>query len=209
MKKTFFLLLFAMISISYYAQKPDFKTPYESNPYLTEGILEAVSYSRTRMTPIKESAPESCLEIPKPFGIMGLYENGKNYFWETAKMVSLLSNISIEEQKESPNNQILAFAIAYNNLMKSICDSVDQKNDEEKIYSVLKQLSEIPETNKANFFAQDAQVYEILSLLNKASFCKKHNIQNHKYDLTIIFKENLKKYAFLKKEYSIMKNNPI
>ena len=74
-----------MIGINSFAQKPDFKTPYNSNPYLTDGILEAVSYSRTRMTPINESTPESCLEIPKPFGIMGLYENGKNYFWETAK----------------------------------------------------------------------------------------------------------------------------
>ena len=191
MKRSFFLLLFAMISISYSAQKPDFKTPYKSNPYLTEGILEAVSYSKTRMTPIEDNAPESCLEMPKPFGIMGLYENGKKYFWETAKMVSLLSNISIEEQKKSSNNQILAYAIAYNNLMKSICDSVDQRHDVEKIHSVLKQLSEIPETNKANFFAQDAQIYEILSLLSKTSFCLKFKIENHKYDLKIIFKENL------------------
>jgi hypothetical protein len=74
--------------------------------------------------------------------------------------------------------------------MKSICDSVDQRHDVEKIHSVLKQLSEIPETNKANFFAQDAQVYEILSLLSKTSFCSKFKIENHKYDLRIIFKEN-------------------
>ncbi len=191
MKKTFLLVLISLFSINSFTQKPDFKKPYDSNPYLTDGILEAVSYSRTRMTPINESSPESCLEIPKPFGIMGLYENGKNYFWETAKMVSLLSNISVEEQKKSSNKQILAFAIAYNNLMKSICDSVEEKHDEQKIYSVLKQLSEIPETNKANFFAQDAQVYEILTLLSKPSFCSKFKIENHKYDLSIIFKDNL------------------
>ena len=85
---------------------------------------------------------------------------------------------SIEQQKKSPNNQILAFAIAYNNLMKSICDSVEERHDEEKIYSVLKQLSEIPEINKANFFAQDAQVYEILTLLSKPSFCSKFKLDS-------------------------------
>ncbi|MDG1841695.1 MAG: N-acetylmuramoyl-L-alanine amidase [Crocinitomicaceae bacterium] len=186
--KLLFLLIF--ISSTTFSQSTSFSKAYLENPYVTDGILETVSYTRTRMMEIDKTSPNSCMGTPTPYGIMGLHENGKNYFWENGKIVAYLSGISIFEQKQSIDKQILSYAIAYNSLMQSICDSVDERNNPLKIYAVLKQLSEIPETGMVNKFAIDAQIFEILTLLNSTEFCSKYKLIPFNFNLRVVFNEN-------------------
>ena len=190
MKKNL-LFLFIFISCSTFSQSSSFAKAYLENPYVTDGILETVSYTRTRMVEIDKKAPNSCMGTPTPYGIMGLHENGKNYFWENGKIVAYISGISISEQKKSIDKQILSYAIAYNSLMQSICDSVDERNNPLKIYTVLKQLSEIPETGMANKFALDAQIFEILTLLNSTKFCSKYKLIPFNFNLRDVFNDNI------------------
>ena len=195
MKKNLLFLL-TFISCSTFSQSSSFSKAYLENPYVTDGILETVSYTRTRMVEIDKKAPNSCMGMPTPYGIMGLHENGKKYFWENGKIVAYISGISIAEQKTSIDKQILSYAIAYNSLMQSICDSVDERNNPLKIYTVLKQLSEIPETGMANKFAIDAQIFEILTLLSSTKFCSKYKLIPFNFNLREVFNYYLIIYHF-------------
>ncbi len=190
MKNIFFPLILFFIFTPLYSQNLNFSEAYKNNPYVSDGILESVAHSRSRMTPIAKTNQNSCMGTPVPYGIMGLYEDGKDYFWENGKMVAYLSGISVNEQRTSVEKQISSYAIAYNSLMKIICDSVSQKNNPIKIQSVLKQLSEIPDNGIVNLYALDAQIYEILNFLQNPEFCKKHKLEPHKYDLYEVFKQN-------------------
>ncbi|MEZ4938958.1 MAG: hypothetical protein R2799_15320, partial [Crocinitomicaceae bacterium] len=79
------LFLFGQINFSsYYTQHT-----------LPEGILEAYSWAHTHMQNIDDSYLESCSGMPLPYGVMGLFDNGKNYFIENASLVETLSGISI------------------------------------------------------------------------------------------------------------------
>ena len=80
------------------------------------GLLEAVAWNNTHMVHL-QNAPESCSGLPRAFGIMGLHDDGKNYFIENGALVATLSGISIDEQKLSANNQINAYAQAFDYLM--------------------------------------------------------------------------------------------
>ena len=76
---------------------------------------------------------------PTPYGIMGLHENGKNYFLGKRKNCHQHKwEYLFQQKKNHIDKQILSYAIAYNSLMQSICDSVDERNNPLKIYTVLK-----------------------------------------------------------------------
>ncbi len=184
-------LLFSQVALLP-KQQVNFNSAYLQAPKVPKGVLEAVAWSNTRMTHLI-SEEVSCSGMPSAFGIMGLFDDGKGYFKENAKLVALLSGISVSEQKQSPNQQILAYAKALNILIE-----LKQNNDPSKprdlhLKESLLQLSEIPDSGKVNLLARDMQLYQIFRFLNDSQKAVQYDFPVHSFDLELIFgKNNLK-----------------
>lgn len=186
MKGLFLLLLAFYISAGASAQI-NFSSAYEQHPTLPKGILEAVSFTQTRMAVINDQTMSSCSGMPLPYGIMGLFENGNDYFVENGRLVESLSAISIEDQKSNPQNQVMAYAKAFVVLLENEMINENNSTLGRKIYSVLTQLSEIPDSGIVNLFARDAQVFEIFRFLNDQEKAIEFNFTVHSFDLRQIF----------------------
>ena len=59
-----------------------FNAAYLQLSEVPRGTLEAVSFTNTRMVEIKSTDVNSCSGLPLPYGIMGVFDDGKNYFLE-------------------------------------------------------------------------------------------------------------------------------
>ena len=185
-----------LLSLSVFSVKSqttiDFSNAYASTSQLTPGILEAWSYTQTRFQEIHEGMNTGCSGIPLPYGVMGVFENGASYFRENALLISHLSGISIEAQKNSTDLQVLAFAKAYEAIMAEVIlenggSSISSKN----IYNCILTLSELPDSGIVNHYAKDLQAYEIFNFLNSKSFAQQYNFPAQVYDLSLIFGTNL------------------
>jgi len=186
MKRLIFILLYFSFSAS--AQNSvSFENAYDQYEYLPSGILEAVSYSNTHIKNISSTEQVSCSGMPLPYGIFGLFENGENYFKENGKLVEELSGIPITIQKSLISNQILAYAGAFNALMQIQTTDISQKNDPTKIYTVLEQLSEIPDSGLVNLFARDAQIFEYLRFMNSHEKAQIFQFEQHHFNLSSVF----------------------
>lgn len=183
-------ILLLLYILPLFALAQDFSIAYQQNESIPKGVLEAVAWTRTRMNGIGENDPESCTGMPKPFGFMGLFENGKEHFIENAKRVALFSGVTVTQQKESFQIQLNAYAMAF----ETIFNQQDAELTlEEKIYRTLIELSEIPGDGRINLYARDAQVYEILRFLTDTDFSEKHGFIPYEFDLSLVFgNENLK-----------------
>lgn len=162
----------------------NFQSAYVSNPYVTDGLLEAVAWTNTHMIHL-ENTSESCTGIPQPYGIMGLHDDGENYFIENGRFVAFLSGISIEEQKSSPSLQIEAYSKAFNRLM--INNEITDINDPVNIRNILYQLSEIPDSGIVNKLARDLQVYAIMDFMNSTEQARQYGFSVHQFDLSQVF----------------------
>ena len=181
--KCFIIMLFAT-AISW--GQSFFPLKYNKTyPLVTSGVLEAVAYNNTRMQILDPQAIESCIGMPKAYGILGLFDQNISYFKSNGQLIQDLSGISIEEQKLNPLSQTTAFAIAYNHLMQA--NNAQNSEDENAIYAVLKELSEIPDSGLINQFAKDAQVYQIIKFLNDPKKAQEFNFQVHNLNLEKFF----------------------
>ena len=77
----------------------DFQSAYNSNPLLPSGLLESVAWNNTRVTHLSNQA-ESCSGLPQAYGVMGLHDDGHDYFVENGREIARLSGISVANQKE-------------------------------------------------------------------------------------------------------------
>jgi hypothetical protein len=181
--KNLFILLFVGYSVLSSAQTNLFQGAYSNYPQLPKGILEAVSWSNTRMVHLSEPM-ESCSGMPAAYGIMGLFDDGKGYFLENGVLVAQLSGISVEAQKGSPSMQILGYAAAY----ESIRSELElPANSVETIREVLHQLSEIPDTGYVNFLAREMQVYQVLKFMNSSEMAQLYGFNVYHFDLEDLF----------------------
>ncbi len=171
------LFLYAFTSQAQYS----FETAYNNYPNLPSGILEAVAWTNTHMVHLN-NPPESCSGMPKAYGIMGLFEDGKNYFNENGKFVENLSGISIAQQKNSPQAQIDAYASAFSVLLE-----IEGNSEGQSIRNVLHHLSEIPDSGIVNILARDMQVYSILTFMNSPVKANDFNFNVHSFDLITLF----------------------
>jgi hypothetical protein len=186
MKRLIFILLY--FSFSSLAQNTaEFDNAYTNNNFVPKGILEAVAFTNTHLREITAQETPSCSGMPLPYGIMGLFESGAGYFRENGVLVAQLSGIPIEEQKLNISNQISAYAIAFNALMQEQTMNLLEINDPKKIYLVLEQLSEIPDSGLVNLFARDAQIYQILRFLCSSSEAQLYNFPVYSFDFSDVF----------------------
>jgi len=164
----------------------EFQSAYAANPNVPVGLLEAVAWTNTHMVHLKNQQ-QSCVGMPKAYGIMGLHDDGQNYFIETGKLVGKLSGISIAKQKASAEMQIMAYANAYTLKMQEeiLLGGLQDKGN--LIRKTLYSLSEIPDSGLVNHLARDLQVYAILTFMNSEEMATLYQFNKHSIDLTLVF----------------------
>jgi N-acetyl-anhydromuramyl-L-alanine amidase AmpD len=177
------LLILGLLFLNPVHSQVNFQTVYDHHPFVPKGLLEGVAWTNTRMVHLSLN-DEGCSGIPLPYGIMGLHDNGKNYFKENGLLIADLSGISVAEQKANPQQQVEAYAIAYEHLLS------DQNLDPQSPFTVreiLHQLSELPDTGYVNFLAHEMQVYEVLRFMKSADHASTYGFSSHHFDLALIF----------------------
>jgi len=184
MRYLFVLFLLSFAPFTFAQSTFDFQSAYVQYPNLPSGILQTVAWTRTRMVHLDETTQESCMGLPRAFGVMGLFEDGKNYFNENAHIVSDLSGSTIQAQKLNGNVQILAYAKAFSTLFTQYQAQLPY---DQSVYFTLDALSEIPDSGAVNLFAKDAQIYEIMKLMNDATFASSHGFQRQHFQLSTVF----------------------
>ena len=120
-------------------------------------------------------------------GIMGLHDDGKNYFNENGKYIAELSGISVDEQKNEVAKELEAYGYAYNQLMSIEISNGGHFLDGKSIRNVLLQLSEIPDSGAVNLLARDMQVYEVLRFLNDDKRSVHFEFVNYDISLESVF----------------------
>jgi N-acetyl-anhydromuramyl-L-alanine amidase AmpD len=200
-----FLLLNTFLGFSQQQHEALFNSAYLQLSEVPRGTLEAVSYTNTRLTEIKSAEVPSCSGLPSPYGIMGVFDDGKNYFIENGKLIGKLSGISIQQQKASVEMQILAYALALDSVMKLSIQS-DLKI-EERLRIALLVLSEIPNSGAVNDFARNSFVIEVFRRLNETSFAHLHHFEVKNYDLEALF--GAQNYSVLTAEKVSVKKNGV
>ncbi len=180
------LILCSFIALTANAQQFDFESAYDKYPLVPEGLLEAVAWTNTRIKHLEDVQP-SCTGMPAAYGVMGLHENGEGYFNENGKIVAQISGISVDEQKQSANKQILAYAASFDQLMRSKVNAAHEFSNPNHIRSVLQELSEIPNEGIVNELAKDMQAYEVLRFLMSVDQANQFNFNPYNFDLEAVF----------------------
>ncbi|MFN0201698.1 MAG: CUB domain-containing protein, partial [Bacteroidia bacterium] len=100
------------------------------------------------------------VDLPKYYGVMGLVEDGKGYFQNNLHTVSEFSGYSIEEIKNDPRINILAYAAAYAEMQKT---QATTSRSLETQGEVITSLSELPsDRDVITQYAKDQLFYSIL-----------------------------------------------
>lgn len=183
--KFIFGLLFILIC-SFGQSQVNFQQAYQNSPLVPSGLLEAVAWTNTRMVHL-ENVTEGCSGIPVPYGIMGLHDDGKDYFLKNGELVANLSGVSISAQKANAENQITAYALAFSALMEIEVGTNGNNSNGNAIRNVLHQLSEIPDEGMVNLLARDMQVYEVLSFMNSEEKANQYNFNLATISLQSVF----------------------
>jgi N-acetyl-anhydromuramyl-L-alanine amidase AmpD len=161
---------------------------YTAYPYVPKGMIEAVSFTQTRMSYLTASELESCSGLPKSHGFLGMVEKGKGYFKENMKLVSKLSGVSITKMKQNPATEINAFAKVVDGYMTEL-KGTSLQNSLKEIFGRLSYLSD---SGRVNAYARDAELYELFKFLNKDENSVLYHFPDYNFDLTAIFgAENL------------------
>jgi len=174
----------AQLRTFYNTYDAEFSEAYFGHPEIPKGVLEAVAYNRTNLRHLDETELESCIGLPKSFGVFGLIEDGKGYFSNTLSLVAELSGNEVSAIKSNPSVQILAYAEALSTVQVSGWSGFD-------IAQRLIHLSELPHETEAESFALEIQLYEVISLLNNREFMSQLGYPTLHLDLNEIFGSNL------------------
>ena len=167
--------------------KSIFKEAYQACPDVPQGLLEAISFTDTHCNHLTDAnyfhdGPDA---MPRAYGLMGLVKDGKNYFRENLHLVSELSGISETEILESPEKNVLAYAMAFERLAK------ESKANEIKGYlSVIQQLSELPIGEEKDVYPMQSMLYSVCTFLNDAKKAEQYGFQKYDIDLKAVFAEH-------------------
>lgn len=190
MKRLLYIFLFTAFSC-FGQYETAFQSAYSAHPTIPKGILEAVAYTNTRIRNVSSEDQLSCSGMPLPFGVMGVFEDGENYFQENGKKIATLSGISVEAQKLSVEAQILGYASAFDVLFHLPENA--STNLGEQVHFTLLDLSEIPDSGLVNHFAREIQSYEILHFLMDNEMSNRFGFTAYQFNLRSIFgTQNLK-----------------
>ena len=164
--------------------KSAFETAYEACPDIPRGVLEAISFTNTHCNHLTDDnyfndGPDA---MPRAYGLMGLVKDGKNYFRENLHLVSELSGVSEAEILESPEKNVLAYAMAFDSLAK------EGKAIEIKGYlSVIQQLSELPVGEDKDVYPMQSMLYSVCTFLNDAKKAEQYGFPKFDLNLKAVF----------------------
>lgn len=189
MKQIYCSVLGVFVALTSFGQHENaFRAAYKKHPFVPAGLLEAVAYSNTHIRNIQSNELESCSSMPLPFGVMGVFDNGKDYFRENARLLEEVSGISVKQQKRDVSKQVLAYAKTFNHFMQQYTGgNVTLAHNPTYIRAVLAELSEIPKEGKVNLYAMDLQAYEILKNLNNSDLAQRYSFQTRQVDFAQVF----------------------
>ncbi|MGZ3885023.1 MAG: N-acetylmuramoyl-L-alanine amidase, partial [Bacteroidia bacterium] len=167
-----------------------FNKAYALYPSVPKGILEAVAYTQSRFYHLNDNMSQSCIGIPKAYGVMGLIADGKNYFRNNLSKVAALSGFSESKIISDPETNIVAYAAAFNALQQQYNLFSGNAAD---YSSVLIELSELPMSSDVqNDFVLNTHLYQIYWFLGKSEFQDAYNFPDHRIDLPKLFGTNYK-----------------
>ncbi len=186
MKRLLYIFLFTAFSC-FGQYETAFQSAYSAHPTIPKGVLEAVAYTNTHIRNISLADQVSCSGMPLPFGVMGVFEDGADYFLENGKTIATLSGFSVEAQKLSVETQILGYASAFDVLFHLPENA--STNLGEQLHFTLLDLSEIPDSGLVNHFAREIQSYEILHFLMDNEMANRFGFSAYQFNLQSIFGE--------------------
>jgi len=195
------------IATNYQMAKPYFEQAYLHYPTIPKGILEAVSYTNTRFYHITHhpGSDESCMGLPKYYGVMGLVQDGKNYFRNNLITISDLSGVSVEDINTNPEKNILAYAAAYHSIKAKLEISSMKPEDQTPI---LIALSELPLTEDIqNNFALNSHLYSVYYFLNNSFYQSLCGFPAYQIDFIKLFGEN--NYKILSSPHILMSDTSV
>ena len=195
MKRLFFLYAFSLLlpllglaqKSVFQNYKSAFDAAYDACPDIPRGLLEAVSFTNTHCNHLTDDnyfhdGPDA---MPRAYGLMGLVRDGKNYFRENLHLVSELSGISETEILESPEKNVLAYAMAFDRLAK------ESKAAEIKDYlSVIQRLSELPIGEEKDIYPMQSMLYSVCTFLNDAKKAERFGFLKYDINLKAVFGEH-------------------
>lgn len=184
MKRLLYIFLFTAFSC-FGQYETAFQSAYSAHPTIPKGVLEAVAYTNTHIRNISLEDQVSCSGMPLPFGVMGVFEDGADYFLENGKTIATLSGFSVEAQKQSIEVQILGYASAFDVLFHLPENA--STNLGEQLHFTLLDLSEIPDSGLVNHFAREIQSYEILNFLMDNEMANRFGFSTYQFNLQSIF----------------------
>jgi PKD repeat protein/N-acetyl-anhydromuramyl-L-alanine amidase AmpD len=163
----------------------EFAAAYQAYPNIPAGALEAVSHTTTRMNHLTIFEQESCLGLPRAYGLMGLILDGKGYFRNNLKTVSRLSGISENDIIVNPASHVMAYASAFNFLLDSLGLAGAALEDQAYVFVL---LSEIPQDgNPVNDFALNSHLYSVLTFMKESDYQQFYGFPAHQVDMERIF----------------------
>lgn len=180
----------------------EFANAYTQYPDVPEGVLEAVAFTMTRIHH-NINTVESCVGLPKTYGVMGLTLDGQNYFRNNLNYVAQVSGISVNAILQNPQDNIMAFAAAYHHELVLLSPFQHQSQN---ISHILANLSELPDNGLLQDYALNSHLYAVMSFLNDAKMQQVYNFTAYNFDLEVVFgTENLK--VLSSKGVSILNQN--
>ncbi len=185
------LLSLAQLPLPDNPYKGFFDQAYKEYRSVPRGLLEAVAFTNTHFRNLDSTIAPSCTGMPRMYGVMGLVENGKNYFRENLRLIAQLSGYSAEKIKNDPRIDILAYAKAFSVLAKKEgIKSISPAGYKD----ILIKLSELPYPTKdpTNDLAMNSFLYSVFTFLMSPTYARKYNFHAYKIDLEKVFGEKLK-----------------
>lgn len=130
------------IKNDYERLKPYFASAYGYCPSIPRGSLEAVSYTYTRFAhrPMVDTTEKDPRAMPHTYSVMGMTLHGKDVFRENLRLISILSEISIEEILSQDSCAILAYARAFDRVCKHYGIASDTIEDYQGVFWFLCEL---------------------------------------------------------------------
>lgn len=170
----------------------DFEAAYVMYPAIPKGMLEAVSWTNTRMRDIRpDQEMASCIGMPKVYGVMGLMGDGAGWFRENLNLVAQTASTARQAVLSSPRTQILGYAHTLDALARRQGTSL---KDVKTWFKALEQLSEIPaHEDVINNYALQSQLYSVADFMGDADVQRQLGFDDPEIDMERLFgAENLR-----------------
>lgn len=172
----------------------DFNAAYIAYPDIPRGVLEAISFTNTRFTHLTSNDEASCTGMPQAVTVMGLYEDGQQWFTNNLHDVQLISGNSIEELKSDPRVAIISYAAYFDFILKAKPVTPDPHWEGKalsapvRLRNSLFEASGLPlKIDAGSTYALNTFAYSVFAFLNDEAMAGTYGFPVGNYDMIEIF----------------------